>query len=74
MQTAFMTPQALAHGLRQSATLIRVGSLLRVAAMAQSVPYAGSWNAVRFDWSDESERADEFTTKGLSPLVRSLPG
>jgi hypothetical protein len=55
-----MTIQALGVACRQSAALVRAGSVIRVAALAQPVPYAGAWSAVRIDWSSEPGRAAEW--------------
>lgn len=61
MQTTFMTPQCLSLAIRKSAALIRNKSPIRVAALAQSIPLAGRWNTVRFNWSDEPERIEAFS-------------
>lgn len=60
MQTTFMTTHALRWAMRQSAALIRAKSLLRISALAQPVPYAGSLTPVRFNWSDEPDRVENF--------------
>ena len=66
MQITFMTPQAISLAIRKTKMLISIKSTLRVAALAQQTPFAGSWKVVRFDWSDEPERIANFCPH-LSP-------
>lgn len=64
MQTTFMTIQALQFAAHRSSQMIRLGSPIRVAALAQPESGRGSWQAMRGDWSTEPERAMEFVNKG----------
>lgn len=59
-QQTFLTPEALLFSLKQSAELIAGSSHLRIAALAQPVPYKGSWQPVRFNWRNEPERVHSF--------------
>ncbi|MBK6616449.1 hypothetical protein [Ottowia sp.] len=60
-QLAFMTVEALRFALARTALLLSQGSCIRIAAKAQPVPYKGSWDMVRLDWSTEPERAANWT-------------
>ena len=55
-QLTFMTIEALAFSLGRTAMLIKDGADIRIAALAQPVPYKGSWKMVRFNWDAEPER------------------
>lgn len=59
-QQTFLTPEALRFSLKRSADLIAGASHLRIAALAQPVPYKGSWQPVRFNWRTEPERVRSF--------------
>lgn len=69
MQTTYMTPQALGVALRQSAVLCTIGSRIRVASYAQPTPYAGSWGAVRFNWSEDPDRIATYNPRGTDQGV-----
>lgn len=56
-QLTFMTVEALRFALARTALLLSQGSCIRIAAKAQPVPYKGSWDMVRLDWSTEPDRA-----------------
>lgn len=59
-QQTFLTPEALQFALKRSAELIAGASRLRIAALAQPVPYRGSWQPVRLNWCDEPEHVHSF--------------
>ena len=71
MQLTFMTIQALTVACRQSTRQIGIGSVMRVAALAQPLSGEGRWMVMRGNWNEEPDRLVEWRD-GL-PRKTSIP-